>query len=181
MANLNAEWVMVKTSPDELRAYLLSDELYWPVGHDERLTIGSLILAYKKLEAQISGSQMAELEKYGQAIQDVRERWRSNWGKKAHTEFVSRMHLWADFLGSLFSNPKGQLDRYAYEVRLRVMLELLKDELLSTSKDATRQLSQLDSGLRSYSSDGPFIWEDQLEKAFPKLEYWFLYITFPEQ
>ena len=181
MENLNAEWEMVKTSPDELRAYLFSQELYWPIGHNERLTIGSLLLSYKKLEAQVGGSQTTELKQYGQIIEGTREQWRSNWGKKASKEFVSRLHLWADYLGSLFANPREQLDRYAYEVRLRAMLELLKGEVLSTSRAAVSQLKHLDSSLHSYTREGPFVWETPLENAFPRSVYWFLYITFPER
>lgn len=180
MADLSADWEMVKTSPSELKDYILSEELYWPAEHDQRLTIGNLLLAYKKLQVMAPPARHPELDQYYQDIQGVRDRWRSNWAQKAHKEFSNRMHLWADYLGSLFSNPKEQQDRYSNEVRLRVLLELLQDEILASPADIAHQLNQLDSGLRAFSTQGSFIWEAPLEKVFPREKFWFLYIAFSQ-
>jgi hypothetical protein len=157
----------------EVENYLLSEELYWPItarGFDlPRLTIGGLLLAKKRLEARKErfGSLLAQLEA-------VRSKWRTAWETKARREVGSRLGLWSNYLADYRQNPEAHADTYPHEVSLRVMLELLLDELPSSLSER-ESLSQLDNVLRANFLSGDFIWEADLQAGFPREEYWFLF------
>ncbi|MGD8405330.1 MAG: hypothetical protein PVJ21_16850 [Anaerolineales bacterium] len=159
----------------ELEDYLLSDELYWPITarcYDlPRLTVGGLLLAKARLEARGERieSLMAQLD-------EIRSNWRVAWETKASRGVQARMRLWGNYLSDYRQNPEGYAEAYPYEVRYRVMMHLLLDELSDPSVEQ-KELSQLDSLLRVNLISGDFIWEAELQSGFPREVYWYLYGT----
>ena len=157
----------------ELGDYLLSKELYWPItapGYDlPRLTIGGILLAQTCLEAR--GER---IEALAVQLDAVRSKWQVAWEAKAGREVQARLRLWGNYLADYRQNPEGYVDAYPHEVRYRVMLELLLDEL-STSSYGQEELSRLDIMLRANLAPSNFIWDIDLQSGFPHEVYWFLY------
>jgi uncharacterized protein YukE len=172
MTSVEKDRAYLETGGPELQDYLLSDELFWPItarGYDlPRLTIGGILLAKTRLKAR--GERIEAL--FAQ-LDAVRSKWRVAWETKAGREFRSRFGLWSNYLADYRRNPDGHADAYPHEVRYRVMLQLLLDELPAPPEQEA--LIQLDSVLRTSFSPGDFIWETDLRSGFPREEYWFLF------
>lgn len=168
----------------DLEGYLLSKELYWPVGasapagetHYPRLTLGNLLLARARLSGrELSSEQRSEFDRLDKRVQEIRQQWQVAWGQKATREFSARLRLWRDFLNEYRKQPKANLDRYAYEVNRRVTLQLLSSETGEVPGEEVELLSGLDELLRAVFLPGQFVWDAELEASFPENIYWYLY------
>jgi DNA-binding PucR family transcriptional regulator len=96
----------------------------------------------------------------------IHSRWRVAWEQKAARGYRSRLNLWRDFLDEYRANPSEHADRYRYEVRLRVMLQLLAKDAHPLAKAELDLLAHLDQILRSQLVSGQFIWDAELQKHF---------------
>jgi hypothetical protein len=157
----------------ELEAYLLSREIYWPLSTNRSdlplLTLGGLLLAQARLS--ISSQPIQGLSAH---LEAVRSSWWVAWETKAGSEFRARFALWKNFLTDYGSNPEEHASAYPYEVRTRVKLHLL-DEQLPAHPDEWDALSQLDNGLKTALVPSSFLWEPALQEVFPSEVYWYLY------
>jgi len=154
----------------ELQAYLLSNELFWPLSDFlPRLTIGSVLLALARCEI----THPVEAQKLWTQVEAVRTRWQVAWENKAARETASRLRLWLQFLSNCVNTPEKHADAYSTEVRGRVILEmLLRDRPDAPEKSS---LANTDALLRSRLRSGEFIWDVELQVAFPESDFWFLY------
>ena len=169
---------------EELESYLLSDELFWPVlarptsgGSFLKLTIGNLLLSLKELETLHAGGKLsreeeASLRRIQLEIETMQSRWRVAWEQKSGREFKSRFRQWANVLNDLKKDSEKQAPYYHTEVRLRVLLALLADH---APEIEGIDLELLDAALRKLLASGRFIWEPELERGFPREEFWYLY------
>ncbi len=171
-----------------LEDYLLSKELYWvlhltvPIGSPPYppLTLDGLLLAQARLQGySLSGIQQSRFTNICAQVDAMRSRWRVAWEQKAARSFRSRLNLWRDFIDEYGADPGDHADRYPYEVRLRVMLQLLEYDAHPMITTELELLEHLDSLLRSRLVPGQFIWDAELEKAFPADVYWYLYGLLP--
>ncbi|MEJ2013166.1 MAG: hypothetical protein P8X64_13200 [Anaerolineales bacterium] len=168
---------------DELKAYLLSPELFWPLGgrlgDTPRLTLGNLLINLRTLQARSENlapplqNRLARLES---SWQRSREEWAAAISKKALQEMGARLNLWRGYLEDLDEGLGNRLN-YATEVRNRVLFELLaslppKDEEYENLRKAMRSL---DERFASVSSPAPFTWNSAYSKAFPKDRFPALY------
>jgi len=173
MTAVEKDKAYIEAGIPELEDYLLSNELYWPISSHRsslpRLTIGGVLLAKARLEARGEwiGSLVMELDR-------IRGKWRVAWEKKAGREFDSRMRLWGNYLTDYIHSPENHADAYEYEIRYRVMLQLLLAEL-SSQHGEQEALSQLDQMLRAQFLPSDFIWDPDLAGGFPREVYWYLY------
>lgn len=152
---------------EQLKPYLLSHEVFWNLGKDPQLTLGNLLLAVASLQAA-GALRPADAG----ALAAAQREWGSAWEKKAEREFAARLRLWSAYLEDLGEKPSQHASYYAGQVRHRVLLQLLAAELPALSG----QLAALDSRLRALTSASGFVWEPGLEPAFPKDDYWFLWV-----
>ena len=83
--------------------------------------------------------------------------------------------MWGNYLEDYRDNPSGNVDRFAYEIRLRVMIELLLPECGQVSPSEKDMLVGLDRILRNVLVAGEFIWDEEIQPGFPPDIYWFLY------
>jgi hypothetical protein len=170
---------------DVLKDYLFTKGLYWTLNLDPalgkpaspKLTPGNLLLSFARLNAYRLGGKMdrgqeSELLKLERDFEAQRSKWAVAWEKKAAHAFDSRLRQWGYYLKEVDDNPEAQAPYYKSEVRLRVLLELLQDEL---KEKPEADLSILDGGLRPYFSPGDFIWDEDLAVGFPQEKYWYLY------
>jgi hypothetical protein len=169
---------------DLLEKYLLSKEIYWPIGVSAppgepdlpRLTLGGLLLSLARVRAiSSSPAQQEQVYRLETWLNEVLTKWRVAWGQKAAQEFRSRLSLWRDFLEEYRLNQEGNADRYAYEVQRRVMLDLLRGESPEIASSDLELLSALDQLLRAVLISGDFVWDQNLASGFPPDKYWYLY------
>jgi|YelNatPaOPRAMG01_1025707.scaffolds.fasta_scaffold02406_9 hypothetical protein len=168
----------------QLENYLLSSELYRlvfiPTQRDEpsypSLSLGTLLLSLKKAHgyAYYHPARM-DLAKIEEEIYSIRQHWRQAWENKTVREMQNRGNLWQTYLSELLANPHENSDRYTYEVRHRVMLELLQQEISQVATKNTVNLDLYDQILRPSFHLDHFIWDGELEVEFPNPPFWFLW------
>jgi len=160
----------LKTGVPELKDFLLSSEVFWPLGGDlPQLTIGGILFALTRLSA----IQPTEAQKIKLEVDSLKEKWRSAWERKASREVQNRLRLWSEFLVDYRNASRQNADWYTNEVRWRAMLALLLKEAPSSPEAAT--LDALDESLRAGFLHGEFIWDKELRPVFPEKDFWFLY------
>lgn len=187
MDDLEKDWNFLRAALPDLQEYLLSDKLYWPLSGrvGERgesvlqLTPGNLLLALKRLRSfPWPAARAEELEKLADAFHQTRDRWLSNWRRKVEKELPVRLKRWAEFLGESGKSGTRDLPVYRYEVRIRVILQLLLDELVNISTPSIEQIRHLDLRLRAVTQVGEFVWQPELADGFAAEDFWYLYVTF---
>ena len=166
----------------ELKSYLLSSEIYWPVGirppHGTRaypqMTLGWLLLFQLKLRGVTSTYQrtVAEIDL---GLDRSRNKWMVAWQNKAMREFQTRLRLWTSFVNEFRSNPEGNLDRYTYEIQKRTMLDLLSGQAETVSEEESALLRGTDLVLRNLLPPGEFVWDEIYRAGFPQVDFWYLY------
>lgn len=183
MVDFNYEMRYVEAILPELEEYLRSRELYRMVHvpHEESqppyptLTLGTFLLALKRAQGFArTAHEHSQWQKLARETDQLRARWRQAWHEKSSLDANARLRRWGDFLREYFQKPADQIDRFAYEARNRVILELLKGELPELS-DVWSSLEQLDQRLQERWLTGNFIWESELETHFPLDPYWYLW------
>ncbi len=161
---MNADEFFLNEALPQLKEYLLSAELYWPLGGTlPRLTPGAFLLALTRLSVtQPSAAQNARRQ-----LELLTEQWRSAWEQKTLRETANRLRLWSAFLTECEETARRQDASYTGEARGRVILQLLGC--------ASPELAALDARLARLFAPGNFIWEAPLMAAFPQPDFWFLY------
>jgi hypothetical protein len=188
MKSLEYDLRYLVSGTEILEKYLFSDEVFWPInvsppkGEPEypRLTLDGLLLARARLMGRYKSlGQQAQVEQVISKLEFFRSKWRVAWEEKAGKCYHVRERMWRNFIQEYQDNPQENADRYSYEVRLRVMLELLKPEVKRQSMEDAGFLLGLDGYLKSILVHEGFIWEKELQEGFPETEYWFLYGKIP--
>lgn len=166
----------------DLESYLFSPTVFWPLpsapaslnepGMDQ-MTLGGVLFSLKVITAY----SLPEVTPFANSVNEVRERWRSTWAKKSAKEFVQRVHTWEHTLQELAHQTGGRLNVYRAQVRNRVILELLKDEMPPEAPAELGILASLDHTLRNLFVQGDFLWETPLQSVFPQPRFWFLYLA----
>ena len=147
----------LSTGIPELENYLLSKELYYPIGSNlPQLTLGGILLSLARM-----GTQAAKLEVQVEAI---RSKWQVAWDVKSSREVKARDELWVNYLAEYREDPKADVHLYSQNVRYRAMLTLLgKAEVDS------------DAYVISVFTEGKFVWEEECAQNFPHKTFWYLF------
>jgi len=185
MQMLDNDLAFLRASASVLEDYLLSNILYYPVtgehgrqlsGDTTRLTPGNLLLSSKRLraagETNEPGNQLSTLL---DQVSRVQGQWKSRWVMKVKEEIPNRIVLWRNYLNELGEEQPARAGDYPYNIRLRVILELLLDEVDDLLIAEKSNLASLDKRLKARGMPANFIWNSALEPAFPPTPYWYLY------
>jgi hypothetical protein len=171
-----------------LEKYLLSDEVFWsidvnpPEGEPAypKLTLDGLLLAQARLAGhRLYPNHRGQVDSIMANLEFDRSKWRVAWEKKAGQCYFVRERMWRGFLQEYQDNPQENADRYRYEVRLRVMLELSQSELGRKDSVDVDSLPGLDVYLKGVLVPNGFIWDPDIMGGFPEDVYWFLYGELP--
>ena len=122
-----------------------------------------------------TGSELIAFEKIEVEIHKVRKKWQVAWEQKAAWEFKSRLRQWGNALKEIRVDPEDHVPYYPYEVRLRVLLDLLQAEIREIDPEFQEHLDSLDLLLRALFSPGNFIWDPDLTEGFPVEDFWYLW------
>jgi hypothetical protein len=184
MTNADYDLRYLQAGIELLETYLFSKDVYWPVGiHAQageppypQLTIGNLMLALRRAKVRsFEPAQKAEVARLESELNAIHDRWPENWEEKAAECFRARLNLWRDFMEEYRISHEANADRYAYEVGRRVLLELLQFETTLIPAAELDLLNGLDGLLQAVFIPGEFIWESNLQPAFPKELFWYLW------
>ncbi len=174
----------LEATVEELQPYLLSDDLYWTLsGYPSpsnqpfhKFTLGGMLLALTRSRSQVMSSvDSARLSSLTNKLEAFSTKWRVAWEAKAGKEFRSRLRQWGSYLTELQQEPQEHAVYYPYEVRVRVMAELLKGQIEVFEVAENEFLHKLDQRLGAQFLPGDFIWDNALSVGFPKTEFWFLW------
>lgn len=174
----------VQAGIDEMETYLVSKNLFYPLHilsppgepANPRLTLGSLVLALARLHAREEDQrQDAHVRSLETALDRWRIGWMSSWKKKAKREIHSRLRQWRLYLQDVLQAPQAQIVFYPSEVRVRVIIDLLKAEIDPPDSSLVEELEALDQTLRSIHLSGEFIWDADLAPGFRPEPYWYLW------
>ncbi|MGW8143106.1 MAG: hypothetical protein ACWGN2_01850 [Anaerolineales bacterium] len=176
----------LKEAVELLENYILSKDIYWNLNANSppgepgypALTLGAVLLAEARLQGRdLTEVQDRKLSRLQQVTDRIRAKWRTNWGNKAKEEFRSRLDLWGKFIEDFRRDPKGNFDRYSYEVNRRVMLELLEAEASEIPIVQRELLEGFDKILSAMMVPGEFVWDEKFEAGFPTERFPYLYLT----
>jgi hypothetical protein len=146
----------------ELETYLLSKELYYPIGARlPQLTLGGILLAVARAGLQA--------ESFRAQVATVQAQWRSAWDMKSEREIKARGKLWMDYLAEYRDDPKSGARLYPQNVRYRAMLGLLG-----------QVRHESDALLQSIFMEGNFVWEKECAQNFSHATFWYLFGTLKE-
>ncbi len=167
----------------ELKDYLLSDVLFWPLGGRSpagepfpRLTLGAMLFSSAVLASyaarQDPGEAAATLIT---EIESLRSRWRTAWEQKAAHELSARLRQWQNYVEEYGRSPRDNAANYANDIRTRVYIQLLTKETGALPAGERQILTGLDTRLRRLFQPGAFILEPAQQAAFPQTPHWYLY------
>lgn len=171
-----------------LESYLLSEEATWPVHISQPageapyplLTLEGLLLAMLRLQSSTrSPEETARDDQLQLELDGIHLRWRVAWEHKATRRYISRLNLWRNFLEEYRDAPETHADRYRYEVRLRVFLDILSDNTGEMDPATPQMLQGLDLLLQAALVRADFIWDGRIKGGFPAERYWYLYGKLP--
>ena len=141
----------------ELETYLLSKELYYPIGARlPQLTLGGIMLAVTRVGLRA--------ESFRAQVESIQSKWRSAWEAKSEREIKARNTLWMNYLGEYRDDPKSGARLYSQNVRYRAMLSLLG-----------QVTHESDALLKSVFKEGKFIWEEECAQNFQRETFWYLF------
>ena len=176
--------VYLQAGLTEVEAYILSNELFWPLNATPsygepsypKFTLGGFLF-YKACAQSMakSDSQTAAMRKIESEMNIYRTRWQVAWVRKANWELKSRLRQWGNVLNEIRLDPEEHSDYYRYEVRSRVLISLLLPEIKEIEPAHQAQLDGLDILLQALFDPGDFIWEPVLASGFPADHFWYLW------
>ena len=181
MTTLNYDLKFLESAAEELKTYLFSDDVYWPLGVNApegaspypRMTLGWVMLFARR--AQNKSAEDPDAADLLARIETVQSQWRAAWARKAVHEFAARLKLWQNYLNEYRSNPGAHATNYHYEVKRRLLLELLLPVAKDLSPEQIELLRSLDLALRGHLIPGDFVGDPEDAGAFPPGKFWFLY------
>jgi hypothetical protein len=171
---------------EEFEVFLLSKELFWPLGKRSfdkipfpQLSIGVLLLTLNELKAQQSAMEVDQDRHYQKLLTEYErfaDRKRVAIEHKAVRELVTRTNLWRAYLQDLNDDPFA-VEEYANQVRNRVLMTLL--HTLSIRFEGESEITgfqELDQRVLLTAISVEFIWDEKLKPIYPIEEFPFLYV-----
>lgn len=169
---LEEDRAFILSSTHELGNYLSSEVILWQMEKNlPPFTVGNLLLAWQRLTTQ----EGRELEQVKETLSNLIEKRRTAWEKKIQAELPMRLNQWRLIVED-FAREQGVDASYSSNVRTRTMLTLLLSELRYPAEPIQASLASLDKEMGRWTETGPFVWEQELEKAFPVDVHPYLYV-----
>jgi len=174
----------VEAMAARLKPYVYENELYGLMPGDlPRLTVGGLLMRLRRLSAltdQLSPKQQNIVQSAQQQLDAIRKEWGVAYEGKLQRELTARLNSLGQFLSECHESPRRCFDGYPSAIEKRVIAQAIADEMeaRNTATTITRaSLTDFDNNLRRYvKPTDAFIWDARLEPAYPRDQYWYLYV-----
>jgi hypothetical protein len=171
IGNQDEDVRLVHAASEELEPYLRSKVLYWRIsGCNLPLTPGNLLLGMRKSQDLSNSPDTSCCSQ----IYDIIKSHQSGWMEKLKREAKARLSQWENTLQD-YKDEGITYSGYSYQVRVRVILELLCQELQFPDISLENKLEKMDDELRRMIEPGDFIWDIALKNSFPADGFWLLY------
>ena len=188
MTDFDRDLRIVTILAGDLKNYLLSDTLYWPLSDPGPAsfryplgTVGGQMLRLRKLDAargQLSPEQSQQLDDATAQTHDTLNQWIIQREQKVAREIKARLQTWSAFLDDLSADSQRFHTEYTTQVEGRVILSMLFP-LAGRAADGQgyqARLDRLDERLRMVCGPGDFVWDTIFEPAFPHVDFPWLYV-----
>jgi len=189
MTDLDREIRIAGAMAGDLKAYLLSDTLYWPLSDSGPKgfpfplgTVGGMLLRLRRLAAAtdaLSPDQFQQFEQARQKADDELKHWAIQAEEKEVREIKARLQTWSAFLDDAIGDPTRHTVEYPTQVENRAIMDML---LAIAGRAADGQnfrarLDSLDQRLQANTQSADFVWDAIYAPAFPKAANWWLYVA----
>ncbi|MBN1430015.1 MAG: hypothetical protein JXB07_16720 [Anaerolineae bacterium] len=189
MIDLDRELKIVSLIINDLKPYLLSEQLYWMLSKPGPLnnpfpmgTLGGLFFRLRRLEfsgQSLTPEQFQQLVDLRATMDQQLAHWVAQTEGKAVREVNARLQTWSAYLDDLTDVPHRYRLEYPTQAEGRVIVSLLLDFLGPAVREPRfgALLDSLDYRLRGLVEEGAFVWDASLVSAFPKDLFWWLYVS----
>lgn len=188
MIDLARDLRIARAIAADLKAYLLSDSLYWqlsdhgPASHPFPLgTLGGLLFRLHRLEAlasRLAPDQYQQLAGIRTAADQTLSEWVVQAEARAVREITARLTTWGAYLEEVTADVTRFAPEYPTQAEGRVIVALLLKFAgrATDGHNLNARLSVLDKRLADISGQSDFVWDESLASAFPRDPYWWLYV-----
>ncbi len=188
MIDLERDLQVAEAMAADLKAYLLSNNLYWTLsvrGSKSHLfpkgTLGGLFLRLHRLDAlsnQLSPEQVQRLRQAQEEAETHLDQWAIQAEKRAVREIKARLGLWRAYLEEVLDKPRAYIAEYPSQAEGRTALVFLFDFAgrAVDGQGLRSQLEKLDRNLTKQANDSDFVWDEALQPAYPREAFWWLYV-----
>jgi hypothetical protein len=177
---------VVEAMAAEIKDYLLAEVLYWQLSPDHAispppplLTIGGYLFRVQRLEAlrpELSPVQRDRLEATEKSFRQTTLTWAVHADQHIDHELKARLDSWHWFVEDCAANEASCTAYYPTEAELRTIIALLFEAGTGVDLSAhADRLEAIDANFREWFKPGDFVWQKDLQVAFPADRYWWLY------
>ena len=180
---------VVAAEIDVLEDYIIKEEVYRTVitstpGGDRNLqmTGGDLLARLYRLQQQrdsLTDAQRNQLDALQASSDAIIKSLRTRFRGLAEREIKTRLNSIVWFLDDCASDQKRCRTEFPFEIRNRQRVEELLKEFDAGGIDEklATMLKSVDQRIRMSTRASEFVWDEQLQEAFPKSPYWYLYVS----
>lgn len=173
----------VEAMAENLKPYVYGEALYGALpGNLPRLTLGGLLMRFRRLEALVDRLTPAQREIVNTALKKLeatRAEWSVHYENKLKQELRSRLVNLNQFVKEAEEHPRTVAPDYPSAMEKRTIVEALKDEAEAINvmtEDLRTCMATIDNRIRRIAEPSDFIWDPAVESAYPREKYWFLYM-----
>ncbi len=174
--------VMVAHMPE----YLSGESIDWRLRDQApempKLTIGGCLMRQQRLHtvaALLSPQQQERLQTAHARLQHLMMHNVVRFEQKTHQELRARLREWLDCLRAIQWHKGEEQCYYEDKVDTRVVVAAIVAQMqqppFRLEEDVPAELAALDNNLRQRWQDGPFLWHEVWQEAYPQETYWYLY------
>ncbi|MEL7236509.1 MAG: hypothetical protein AAGK74_18540 [Chloroflexota bacterium] len=173
-----------------LESYLKGSELYGSVGggfltggNNPQLTPGAVLMRMRRLDVLRDDLPENHQKRLDTAIErhaEIREQFADRYLAKMEREVHSRLKAMSTFFEECASDMTACARNYNPEVMRRTTVQEILLEMAANniqSEDIDTLVKKVDSRLRAFVKDSDFVWDPQLEPAYPQQQFWWMYMA----
>ena len=179
---------IVEAMASELEEYIVKDDLYrtliasTPRGEQRlKMTGGDLLVRLHRLRGAtsvLSTGQQSRLEQLQTSVQETAYALRTRFHERLAREISARADALKWYLDDLAGDVKQGRANFAYEIRNRQRIEVIRAELENElPEEVAAKVNAVDRRIRQVTRSSDFIWDERLRPIYPPSNYWFLYVT----
>ncbi|MFP4322282.1 MAG: hypothetical protein ACLFTK_07505 [Anaerolineales bacterium] len=166
--------------------YIYEQPIYGGLGANQpRLTIGGILLRVHRLDElqrDLPTEQRGTFQMAKMAFAAKRNTWKLHYRDKLFREMRARLAQMETYLEDAADDLEAAEADYPPEAVRRTMLQHLMDEAHTqdvNTNGLNHRLEYIDRALDHLLHDEPddFLWSDDLRRAYPAEDYWWLYRT----
>ena len=181
---LERDLVVMRAMVDHIEPYLASDATHWDMGTAGMppMTIGGILMRRERLgllDSALTAEQRQQRDEVNRQFDKALVEKVVRFEQRAHAELHARLREWTNYLRDLPSRSAARPEIYANAADTRVVIGVLMDKLCEPPYQLEARIpgdvSAVDHRLRSLWTDGPFIWHDTWQAAYPPGRSWYLY------